>query len=123
MGEGGEGEGEGEGEAYEIPKTPEPKEWVCLGSDLEILDSYVHTSRPLVSACVCVEQQLAQFQLLFHKWTPAGLGSSVTAIFCPSVQNLAPHNGVSYKSGSWFNFAPILGPSVENLVPPSVGQL
>ena len=49
---GGEGEGEGEGgeeEFYEIPKTPQPKEWVCLGSDLEILDSQVHTTRPLVS--------------------------------------------------------------------------
>ena len=49
MGEGEEGEGvEGE-EVYDIPKTPEPKEWVCLGSDLEILEAQVHTSRPLVS--------------------------------------------------------------------------
>ena len=46
--EGEEGEGGGEEEVYEIPKTPEPKEWVCLGSDLEILEEYVHTSRPLV---------------------------------------------------------------------------
>lgn len=45
-----EGGGEKEEEeAYEIPKTPEPKEWVCLGSDLEILETQVHTSRPLVS--------------------------------------------------------------------------
>ena len=49
-GEGGEGEGgEGEEEVYEIPKTPQPKEWVCLGSDLEILDSQVQPTRPLVS--------------------------------------------------------------------------
>ena len=47
-GEGGKGELEDE-EAYEIPKTPEPKEWVCLGSDREILETHVHTSRPLVS--------------------------------------------------------------------------
>ena len=47
-GEGEEGEGGAE-EEYEVPKTPEPKEWVCLGSDLEILDAQVHQSRPLVS--------------------------------------------------------------------------
>ena len=45
-GEGGEGQEE---EAFEIPKTPEPKEWVCLGSDLEVLEMHVHTYRPLVS--------------------------------------------------------------------------
>ena len=37
-------------EEFEIPKTPEPKEWVCLGSDLEVLEMHVHTHRPLVSA-------------------------------------------------------------------------
>ena len=51
MGEGEEREVEGEEEVYEIPKTPVPKEWVCLGSDLEILEAQVHTSRPLVSEC------------------------------------------------------------------------
>lgn len=49
-GEGADGKGEGEEEeVYEIPKTPQPKEWVCLGSDLEILESHVHSTRPLVS--------------------------------------------------------------------------
>ena len=47
-GEGGEGEGEAE-EEYEIPKTPQPKEWVCLGSDIEIMEAQVRHTRPLVS--------------------------------------------------------------------------
>ena len=49
--EGEEGEiadEEGE-EEIEMPKTPEPKEWVCLGSDQEILDATVKNSRELVS--------------------------------------------------------------------------
>ena len=44
----GEG-GEEEEEAVEIPQTPEPREWVCLGSDLEILEQQVTNSRELVS--------------------------------------------------------------------------
>lgn len=45
-GEGGE-EGEEE-EEVEIPQTPVPQEWVCLGSDLEILEQRVTNSRELV---------------------------------------------------------------------------
>lgn len=32
-----------------IPTTPLPKEWVCLGSDKEILESMLTLTRPLVS--------------------------------------------------------------------------
>ena len=32
----------------EIPQTPVPQEWVCLGSDLEILEQQVINSRELV---------------------------------------------------------------------------
>jgi WD40 repeat protein len=32
----------------EVPKTPEPKEWVCLGSDQEILEAMVKNSRELI---------------------------------------------------------------------------
>ena len=41
---------EEEGKAGEepIPKTPEPKEWVGQGSDLEILEGAVEPGRPLV---------------------------------------------------------------------------
>ena len=43
-------EGEEEEEEEEaIPKTPEPKEWVCQGSDLEIMEGFVQPGRPLVS--------------------------------------------------------------------------
>ena len=59
MAEGEEGEGAEGGEVYDIPKTPEPKEWVCLGSDLEILEAQVHTSRPLVS----MEMQTVMYRL------------------------------------------------------------
>ena len=45
----GEGGEEEEEEAVEIPRTPEPREWVCLGSDLEILEQQVTNSRDLVS--------------------------------------------------------------------------
>lgn len=39
-----------------VPKTPEPKEWVGQGSDLEILDGDVKPGRALVrkGQCVCV---------------------------------------------------------------------
>ena len=39
-----------------VPKTPEPKEWVGQGSDLEILDGSVKPGRTLVrkGQCVCV---------------------------------------------------------------------
>ncbi len=37
-----------EEEEDEIPKTPEPKEWVCLGSDLEIMEGHFQDTRPLV---------------------------------------------------------------------------
>ena len=46
-----EGVGERKGdeeEDEEIPTTPEPKEWECLGSDKEILEGIVTQSRPLV---------------------------------------------------------------------------
>ena len=36
-------------EAVEIPKTPEAREWICLGSDLEILEAKVVNTRELVS--------------------------------------------------------------------------
>ena len=44
----GEGEEEEEDEAVEIPQTPEPREWLCLGSDLEILDQRVTNARQQV---------------------------------------------------------------------------
>ena len=48
-GEEGKGEeGEGEEDSEPIPTTPEPKEWVCLGSDREIEEAFVSNSRPLV---------------------------------------------------------------------------
>ena len=50
-GEEGKGEeGEGEEDSEPIPTTPEPKEWVCLGSDREIEEAFVSNSRPLVCA-------------------------------------------------------------------------
>lgn len=45
--------GQEEEEVFEIPKTPQPKEWVCLGSDVEIMETHVHTTRPLVRKNVC----------------------------------------------------------------------
>lgn len=33
----------------EIPSTPIPSEWVCLGSDIEIKEGMFKNSRPLVS--------------------------------------------------------------------------
>lgn len=45
--EGGGEEGEEEVEE-EIPKTPEPKEWEGQGSELEIAEAVIHTTRPLV---------------------------------------------------------------------------
>ena len=32
-----------------IPPTPVPKEWDCLGSDLEIKEGFMEPGRPLVS--------------------------------------------------------------------------
>ena len=41
---------EGEEEEDEpIPVTPPPREWVCLGSDKEILEGMLKLTRPLVS--------------------------------------------------------------------------
>ena len=51
---------------YEIPKTPQPKEWVCLGSDLEILESKVTTSRPLVSEYTYYQQLKRVYYYLLH---------------------------------------------------------
>ena len=48
MTEGEEG-GEEEEEDVKVPQTPLPQEWVCLGSDLEILEQQVTNSRELVS--------------------------------------------------------------------------
>lgn len=50
---GGDGGGEGGQDAEEedepIPCTPEPKEWICLGSDKEIKEGDITETRPLVS--------------------------------------------------------------------------
>ena len=54
----GEGKGEGgeeEEEELEIPRTPEPKEWECLGSDLEIREAFVLPQRPLVTHVLHVQ--------------------------------------------------------------------
>lgn len=32
-----------------IPPTPVPKEWDCLGSDLEIKEGFMEPGRPLVN--------------------------------------------------------------------------
>lgn len=40
--------GEDEEEHEEIPPTPVPKEWECLGSDLEIKETFMEPGRPLV---------------------------------------------------------------------------
>ena len=45
-GEGGKGEGEEEDEP--IPTTPEPREWVCLGTDKDIEEAMTRLTRPLV---------------------------------------------------------------------------
>ena len=47
---GGEGMETGEEEEEEqIPPTPVPKEWECLGSDLEIKETFMESERSLVS--------------------------------------------------------------------------
>lgn len=46
-GEGGKGHDDEEEE--EMPPTPVPKEWECLGSDLEIRETFMEPGRPLVS--------------------------------------------------------------------------
>ena len=54
--EGGQGV-EGEEEEEGIPPTPVPKEWDCLGSDLEIKEGFMEPGRPLVSGlhvCTCI---------------------------------------------------------------------
>ena len=45
-GDGVEGKEEEEDEV--IPSTPIPKEWDCLGSDLEIKEGFMEPGRPLV---------------------------------------------------------------------------
>ena len=47
-------EGEGEEGEEPIPKTPEPKEWVGKGSDLEILEGGVEPGRALVRMYDCL---------------------------------------------------------------------
>lgn len=52
--EAGDGEGakgHDEEEEEEIPPTPVPKEWECLGSDLEIKETFLEPGRPLVRGC------------------------------------------------------------------------
>ena len=39
-------------EEEQIPCTPEPKEWICLGSDKEIKEGTITDSRPLVMPCI-----------------------------------------------------------------------
>ena len=41
--------GKEEEEEEVIPPTPVPKEWDCLGSDLEIKEGFMEPGRPLVS--------------------------------------------------------------------------
>lgn len=43
--------GEGEEDEFNepIPTTPEPKEWIPLGSEQEIVENFITTTRPLVS--------------------------------------------------------------------------
>ena len=50
----GKGGEEEEDEAVEIPQTPEPREWVCLGSDLEILEQRVTNTRQQVNMALRV---------------------------------------------------------------------
>ena len=50
----GEGGEEEEDEAVKIPQTPEPEEWVCLGSDLEILEQRVTNTRQQVGRALWV---------------------------------------------------------------------
>ena len=52
-GDEGVGGKEEEEEDEEIPPTPVPKEWDCLGSDLEIKEGIMEPGRPLVSG-LCV---------------------------------------------------------------------
>lgn len=57
--DGEKGKEEGEEEEEEpIPVTPPPREWVCLGSDKEIIEGMLKLTRPLVSRyhsnqCTC----------------------------------------------------------------------
>lgn len=44
----GEGGKEEEEDDDEIPTTPVPKEWECLGSDLEIREGHFQDNRPRV---------------------------------------------------------------------------
>ena len=56
----GEGGQDAEDEDEPIPCTPEPKEWICLGSDREIKEEDVTETRPLVSA-LCSPVRKAAF--------------------------------------------------------------
>lgn len=42
-------EGKEEEEEEVIPPTPVPKEWDCLGSDIEIKEGFMEPERPLVN--------------------------------------------------------------------------
>ncbi len=56
----GAGKDGGEAEEEEIPKTPEPKEWIGQGSELEIAEAALHTARPLVGLLNPIAPKCAQ---------------------------------------------------------------
>nr|WAW84845.1 axonemal dynein intermediate chain 3 [Halisarca dujardinii] len=59
-----EGE-QGEEDEIELPKTPEPKEWVCLGSDLEIRENVVTDSRDRIQYTLSKQRKLFNGPYLF----------------------------------------------------------
>ena len=65
----GEGGEEEEEEAVEIPQTPEPREWVCLGSDLEILEQQVTNSRDLVSRALVWKRESCENCTIERDWS------------------------------------------------------
>ena len=64
--ENGEEEMEEE-EEDELPSTPEPRKWECLGSDLDIIDGYFMKERGLVRNMLLLK--------MYFSSTVEGLGS------------------------------------------------
>lgn len=65
----------------EIPTTPEPKEWECLGSDKEILEGIVTQSRPLLQFTITRKRRYFKSPCVFSDSTSSKeLYTEVTSI-------------------------------------------